>query len=90
MVIFMRRGTLIEAIRQNWKAGALGGALSFVAYGIVIWAFTLGAIAPVAALRETSVVFATLIAAVHLKEGFGLRRALSAMLVATGIILLAL
>lgn len=90
MVIFMRRGTLIEAIGQNWKAGALGGALSFAAYWIVIWAFTLGAIAPVAALRETSVVFAAIIAAVHLKEGFGVWRALSALLVASGIILLAI
>lgn len=90
MVMFIRRGGLVRAVRQNWKTGAVGGALSIAAYGIVIWAFTLGAIAPVAALRETSVVFAVIIAAVHLKEGFGVRRVLSALLVLSGIILLAL
>ena len=90
MVMFIRRDGLVEAARQNWKTGALGGALSFAAYWIVIWAFTLGAIAPVAALRETSVVFAAIFAAVHLREGFGVRRALSALLVASGIILLAI
>lgn len=90
MVMIVRREGLIQAVRQNWKTGAVGGALSFAAYGVVIWAFTLGAIAPVAALRETSVVFAAVIAAVHMKEGFGIRRIVSALVVLFGIILLAI
>ena len=89
MVMFIRRDGLVLASRQNWKRGAVGGAFSIAAYWIVIWAFTLGAIAPVAALRETSVVFAAIFAAVHLREGFGVRRGLSALRVGSGIILLA-
>ena len=42
-------------------AGLLGGVLSLVAYWIVIWAFTVAPIPIVAALRETSILFALLI-----------------------------
>jgi drug/metabolite transporter (DMT)-like permease len=90
LVAYLRRGTLFGAVQRNWKSGVVGGALSFGAYWIVIWAFTLGALAPVAALRETSVVFAAVIAAVHLKEGLGWQRLCSAGLVAGGILFLAL
>lgn len=90
MVGVLRRGKISSAISRNWKAGVFGGGLSFLAYGIVLFAFSLGAIAPVAALRETSVVFAALIAAVFFKEGFGWRRIFSAGVVAAGILLLSL
>ena len=49
----------------------LGGACSLAAYGIVLFAMTRAPVAAVAALRETSVLFAALIGAVWLKEGFG-------------------
>ena len=52
-----------------------GGACSLAAYGIVLWAMTRAPIAAVAALRETSVLFAALIGSLWLKEGFGWRRA---------------
>lgn len=89
LVAWARRGRLMPAVRANWKAGVAGGVLSYAAYAIVILAFTLGALAPVAAMRETSVVFAALIASVHLKENFGLWRVMAAGLVAAGIIVLA-
>lgn len=89
LVAWLRRGRLLAAVRGNWKAGVAGGVLSYGAYAIIIWAFTLGALAPVAALRETSVVFAALIASVHLKESFGVKRLIAAGLVALGIIVLA-
>ena len=44
---------------------------SLAAYGIVLWAMTRAPVAAVAALRETSVLFAALIGALWLKEGFG-------------------
>ena len=44
--------------RSYWKSGLIGGALSLVAYWIAIWAMTVAPIALVAALRETSVLFA--------------------------------
>lgn len=84
-----RRGVLVQSIKENWKFGVLGGAMALVAYWVVLWAVTLNDIGPIATLRETSVVFATLFSALWLKEPFGLKRVLPALGVAAGIILLA-
>lgn len=90
VVAWIRRGSLLSAAARSWRVGLAGSVLSIGAYWIVLWAFTLGAIGPVAALRETSVVFGAVFAAVHLKEHFGLWRVVSAGLVACGIVLIAL
>ena len=58
---------------RSGGAALLGGFCSVAAYGIVLWAMTRAPVAAVAALRETSVLFAALIGTVLLKEGFGLR-----------------
>ncbi len=55
------------------------------AYGIVLWAMTRAPIAAVSALRETSVIFAAVIGAVFLHEGFGKLRIAGAVLVVGGI-----
>ncbi len=44
---------------------------------------------PVAALRETSVIFGAVLGTLVLKEGFGPRRVAAALLVTAGIVLLA-
>jgi drug/metabolite transporter (DMT)-like permease len=44
------------------------GVFLFAAYGLVLWALTLAPPAPVAAVRETSVVIATVLAAKVLHE----------------------
>ena len=63
----------------------LGGFCSVAAYGIVLWAMTRAPVAAVAALRETSVLFAALIGALWLKEGFGLARLAGAAAVVVGV-----
>jgi drug/metabolite transporter (DMT)-like permease len=68
--------------------GISAGALSVFAYGLVLWAQTRGALAPIAALRETSVIFGAVIAAVAFREPFGRVRIAAAMLVTAGILLL--
>ena len=68
--------------------GLLAGALSLVAYGTVLWAQTRAPLAEVAAIRETSVVFAALIGMRLFAEGFGTRRVVAAALVAAGILLI--
>ncbi len=65
--------------------GLLAGALTLVAYGTVLWAQTCAPLAEVAAIRETSVVFAALIGMWLFAERFGIRRVAAAMLVAAGI-----
>jgi len=62
--------------------------LSLAAYGLVIWAQTRGALAVVAALRETSVIIAALIGSIAFGERFGYRRTLAAGIVTAGIVLL--
>jgi drug/metabolite transporter (DMT)-like permease len=55
---------------------SIGGLISLVAYGAIIWAVQANAMGAVSALRETSVVFAALLGAVFLKERLtGLRLA---------------
>jgi drug/metabolite transporter (DMT)-like permease len=86
---FARRGRDLAAqLRPIWRTGVLAGLLSLVAYALVIWAQTRGALAAVAALRETSVIIAAVIGALFLHEPFGRRRVIAATLVACGIVLL--
>ncbi|MEO9135711.1 MAG: EamA family transporter [Casimicrobiaceae bacterium] len=81
-----RRGApAIGYLRRGWRRGLLGGACSLAAYGIVLFAMTRAPVAAVAALRETSVIFAALIGAVWLKEGFGAMRLAGAASVVAGV-----
>ncbi|MGO9080503.1 MAG: EamA family transporter [Streptosporangiaceae bacterium] len=75
--------------RSTARSGLLAGVLSLAAYGIVLWAQTRAPLAEVAAIRETSVIFAALIGMVFLREQFGPRRAAAAAVIAAGIILMA-
>ncbi len=61
-----------------------GGIATGGSYGIALWAMTLAPIAVVAALRETSIVFAAAIAAWVLRERVGLERIAGAVLIAGG------
>jgi drug/metabolite transporter (DMT)-like permease len=84
--VLMRRGAPGRAyLRRGWRVGLAGGACSLAAYAIVLWAMTRAPIAAVAALRETSVLFAALIGSLWLKEGFGWRRVAGAASVVAGI-----
>ena len=83
-----RRRALREVPPAVALAGLAAGALSVLAYGLVLWAQTRGALAPIAALRETSVIFGALIAAIAFREPFGRTRIIAAALVAAGIVTL--
>ena len=88
-LIFKRR-EFLAAIRSGWIAGVLGGALSLAAYWIVIWAFTVAPIPIVAALRETSILFAVLIGIFWLGEKVTRARAVSILMVLIGLALMRL
>lgn len=68
---FATRGRLFAAMRGAWRTGAVAGALSIGTYGAALFAFSLGPTAPLAALRETGVVTAILIAGLVFKERIG-------------------
>ena len=90
MVLAQRRAALVQYATQYWVRGLVGGALSGIAYGIALWAMTRAPVAAVAALRETSVIFAALIGAWLLKEGHVVRRLASATVVLAGVVALKL
>ena len=72
------------------RPGLAGGVLTVVAYGIVLWAQSFGNLAIVAAVRETSVLFAGLIGAVFFHERQTGTRAVALVLAFAGIVLLRL
>lgn len=84
-----RREAFRYARKRLWR-GLAGAAFTVCSYGIVVWAMTKAPVATVAALRETSVVFAAVIGATFLKEPLGAARIAGALLVACGIALLRL
>ena len=88
LAFWQRRETLRASLAANWKRGALGGALGFIGYSLVLWAMTTNPIALVSALRETSVIIAALIGTKILGEPFGRPRVAAAFAVACGIVLL--
>jgi len=81
------RAVLIEAHR-HWRLGVLLGFLSIATYGSAMLAYRFGATAPLAALRETSVLFGTALAMNFLGEPMNLRRWVAAGAIATGAIML--
>jgi drug/metabolite transporter (DMT)-like permease len=74
----------IAAARSEWKPGLVAGALSLVTYGLALWAYRLGDVPRLAALRETSILFGVLIAWLFLKERVGNPRLIGALLIAGG------
>jgi len=83
-----RRHVLGGVPRRVLASGLLAGALSVLAYGLVLWAQTRGELAPIAALRETSVIFGAIIGTVVFHEPFGRWRIAATALVVAGVLLL--
>lgn len=87
--VFARHG---EAARNQlsarWHLGLGGGLCTWASYAIALWAMTRAPVALVAALRETSVIFGTVLAALVLKEKFGGVRYAAAFLVCAGAVAL--
>ncbi len=88
LVAILRKRAAFEYAARNWQRGLIGGLCLISAYGIVLWAMTRAPVAAVAALRETSVIFAALLGSVFLKEPFGRQRVIAACAVALGVIAL--
>ncbi|MER6139269.1 EamA family transporter [Streptomyces sparsogenes] len=80
-----RRGALVRQLRPVALRGLLGGVLSVFAYGLVLWAQTRAPLAPIAALRESSIIVGAAIGALFFKERFGAPRLAAAGLMVAGI-----
>lgn len=88
IALIARRGQIRRQAKKHWKTGFLSGGVSLLAYWIVLWAATQAPLAMVAAVRETSMVFAVLIGVFFLKERLDLRRLLSVFVTLSGAVLL--
>jgi drug/metabolite transporter (DMT)-like permease len=79
-----------ERLRAAYRPSLLPAALAgFAAYALVLAALKLAPAAPVAAVRETSVVIAVALAGIVLRERVGPGRLAGAALVAAGVAILA-
>ncbi|HWB44460.1 MAG TPA: EamA family transporter [Hyphomicrobiaceae bacterium] len=78
---------LTEECKAHWPIALGGAALSVAAYVIVVWAMTVAPIALVAALRETSVLFAAVLGTLLLREPLRTVRIAAACLVLAGVLL---
>jgi drug/metabolite transporter (DMT)-like permease len=85
-----RRNTFKELPIRIWVVGIAGGMVSMTAYGLVLYAKNFADLGAVSALRETSVIFATMIGFFVLKEGNWKRRFGAAILMAFGIAMIGL
>ncbi len=88
LLLLMRGRCGLAAMRPFLVSGLAGGAMSLGAYWIVIWAATVAPIAMVAALRESSVLFAGAISVLILREPPTRWRLLSALVIVVGMALM--
>jgi len=82
------RGRIAIGLTGETLKSMIGGAVSVLAYGVVIWAVSLGPMGPISALRETSVVFAVLIGRIFLGEPLTRARLGACLVIALGAICL--
>ncbi len=93
LLVWLRRGPagrahILAYARGRWPLAAVGGAASIGSYAIALWAMTRAPVASVAALRETSVLFAAVLGTLLLKETFGLQRAIGTVVIVAGVVAL--
>lgn len=85
-MLALRGPSLIPRGRRDWGAGMFAAAASYAAYAISVWAMTKAPIAVVAALRETSILFAVLIGWALFGEKLSRAKAIAAVIIVVGVI----
>ena len=85
--IALRGKSVLRASGKVWAIGSLAATASYGAYAIAVWAMTIAPIALVAALRETSILFAVLIGWLVFGERMDKQKAVAAALIVAGVII---
>jgi drug/metabolite transporter (DMT)-like permease len=83
----VHRGETFDLLKPQLRRGFAVGVLSAVAYAIVLWAMTIAPAALVAAVRETSILFAALIGWGLLGEKITRLRWFGVILTVTGLVI---
>ena len=90
--VFARRNLAVLRAELRTRALAIwvSGLLTFVAYGLVLTAFSLSRVSYVAPAREVGIVIGVLLGALILKEPFGPGRLLGSIFVVLGVVMISL
>ena len=88
--LIKHRAQFLFELRRRWHLGLAGGLATVSSYGLALWAMTEAPVALVAALRETSIAFGTLIAFLVLREPVSPLRLLATGTIVAGAIVLRL
>jgi drug/metabolite transporter (DMT)-like permease len=86
-MITTRGLAVIPRGRRDWVLGSIASAASYGAYSVSVWAMTVAPIALVAALRETSILFAVLIGWLVFGETMGRNKATAVAVIVGGVVL---
>jgi len=82
----------LEAVKTEWKTNfwhiTAAGLLTFIAYGLVLTAFSLSRVSYVAPAREVGIVIGVLMGIILLKEPFGKGRLFGSILIVSGLALI--
>jgi drug/metabolite transporter (DMT)-like permease len=88
--VLMRGPRSLKLMLPEWKIGLVAGVLSAAAYAIAIWAATKAPVAMVAALRETSILFAMILSVWLIGERLTAWRIAAALCIVGGVVALRL
>ena len=88
IALLLRRNEIGTQVESIWKIGFVSSIVSLLAYSIALWASTQAPLAVVAAIRESSVIFAVPFGVIFLKEKLDIRRFGSVFMTLLGTILL--
>lgn len=87
VLVALGRGKALKIyVSERLRNTALAGVLSAIGYTVVLWAMSQAPLALVSATRETSVLFACILAAVLLKETIRPRQVIGALVIVSGLI----
>ena len=87
VMLAWRGRTILPREAKPWVAGMIAAAASYGAYAVSVWAMTVAPVALVAALRETSILFAVLIGWLVFGEAMTRGKALAALVIVSGVML---
>ncbi|MEX0667911.1 MAG: EamA family transporter, partial [Acidimicrobiia bacterium] len=91
LTLFLRGHQVVKSVvKAEWPRQLFAGAASMASYGLLLYASRSAPLSLVSAARESGVLFATLLGWWFLDERVTRSRWIAALLIATGVVLLAL
>ena len=89
-IMMLTRGPaeFVQSARRALGLGIGAGVCSTISFSTALYGFSVAPVAYMSAMRETAVVFAAIMGWWFLREGFGARRTLAAIILAAGLCLL--